>query len=149
MIRTTNVFIYSLRTAVIVVQQQVPWGASLLRPRPQKPRLPRGLRLERAAVAVLRRATMLRIALNRLFDVPRVDIELQHGSSGEVEFPLRIYSNKLLFQISESRTFGLCFQPYSAGKFSIINKVRISLVPLTPVGYKPPGLTVGTKFIFY
>ena len=146
---TTNVIIYSLLTAVIVVQQQVPWGASLLRPRPQKPRLPRGLRLERAAVAFLRRATMLRIALNRLFDVPRVDIELQHSSSGEVEFPLRIYSNKLLFQISESRTFGLCFQPYSAGKFSIINKVRISLVPLTPVGYKPPGLTVGTKFIFY
>ena len=68
---------------------------------------------------------------------------------GKWNFPLRIYSNKLLFQISESRTFGLCFQPYSAGKFSIINKVIISLVPLTPVGYKPPGLTVGTKFIFY
>ena len=90
---TTNVIIYSLLTAVVVVPQQVPWGASLLRPRPQKPRLPRGLRLERAAVAFLRRATMLRIALNRLTDVPRVDIELQHGSSGEVEFPLRIYSN--------------------------------------------------------
>ena len=84
---TTNVIIYSLLTAVVVVPQQVPWGAYLLRPGPQKPRLPRGLRLERAAVAFLRRATMLRIALNRLSDVPRVDIELQHDSSGEVKFP--------------------------------------------------------------
>ena len=90
---TTNVIIYSLLTAVVVVPQQVPWGASLLRRRPQKPRLPRGLRLERAAVAFLRRATMLRIALNRLSDVPRVDVELPHASSGEVGFPLRINSN--------------------------------------------------------
>ena len=93
MIRTTNVIMYSLLTAVIVVQQQVPWGACLLRPGPQKPRLPRGLGLERAAAAVLLRATMLRIALNRLSDVPRVDVELPHASSGEVGFPLRINSN--------------------------------------------------------
>ena len=127
MMITTNVIIHSLLTAVIVAQQQVPWGASLLRPRPQKPRLPRGLRLERAAVAFLRRATMLRIAPNRLFDVPRVDVELQHGSSGEVEFPLRIYSNKLLFQISESRTFGLCLQLYLVGILGTILKAQIAL----------------------
>ena len=52
-IRTTNVIVYSLLTAVIVVQQQVLWGAYFLRPGPQKPPLPRGLSQERAAVAAV------------------------------------------------------------------------------------------------
>ena len=54
--------VYSLLTAVIVVQQQVLWGAYFLRPGPQKPQLPRGLGLERAAVVVPPRTTLLRIA---------------------------------------------------------------------------------------
>ena len=52
-IRTTNVIVYSLLTAVIVAQQQVLWGAYFLGPKPQKPPLPRGLSQERAAVAAV------------------------------------------------------------------------------------------------
>ena len=53
MIRTTNVIIYSLLTAVIVAQQQILWGAYFLGPKPQKTPLPRGLSQERAAVAAV------------------------------------------------------------------------------------------------
>ena len=56
--------VYSLLTAVIVVQQQDLWGAYFLRPGPQKPQLPRGLGQERAAVAAVFQITLLRIATN-------------------------------------------------------------------------------------